>query len=140
MDFFGDNSTNLSSCWIKRGEDEVHYWFGVIIEHHKHARDGRDGCCAYLLSGHHQRNAGASIYIKREGQAFSFINTCQPGSQRNLKETCWEDSINHEESIADISLCDILKIIYYIMALGILCALSCWELSIKIFIFPAAVE
>lgn len=69
-------------------------------------------------------NVGASIYIKKEGQAFSFINICQPGSQRNLKETCQEDSINHEESIAGISLCDILRITHYIMALGILCALS----------------
>ena len=59
----------------------------MITEHHKQARDGRNGECAYELNGHHWGDKGAGIYIKTKGQVFAFVNICQPGSQRNLKET-----------------------------------------------------
>lgn len=91
---------------MQRGGDEVHYWFGVIPEHHEQAGDGRDGWCASLLSGRPQRDPGASIYMKREGQVFALVNICQPVSQRNLEEACthWGDSFTHEESVAELTL------------------------------------
>lgn len=43
MSFLNVYCTNLSSCWWRREKDEVHYWFGIITEHHKQARDCRGG-------------------------------------------------------------------------------------------------
>lgn len=127
--------TALSSLLTdeREGKDEGYCWFEIIPEHHKQAWDCKDGWCAYPLNGHHQRDEGASTYVKMEVWVFAFINICQPGSQRNLKEVCGGRFFLVCFVIFSETIC-------YIKKIRIPCTLSCWELPIKIFIFLAALE